>query len=240
MGSDHAAEDIEGPDVEQGDAEDLELEAEEFKCLPCPVLPTKAEVDAHNVTHLPFRSWCSACVRGRGKSVGHRRIGADVKADEQLPTISIDYGFFGQQEGDSPSTLPVFIVVDRRSKGIWIHPVPAKGVEHPWPTKALMNNLDLMGYKRLIMKSDQEPSITALVSAIKHGWHGEIIAEASPKGESKSNGEVERAVQSVHGLARTIKDFLEQNSGMELSPKSPLLAWSVEHCGNLLLLFHKG
>ena len=40
--------------------------------------------------------------------------------------------------------------------------------------------------------------------------------------ESKSNGEVERAVQSVQGLA------------------SPLRARLVEHCSNLLLLFHKG
>ena len=63
----------------------------------------------------------------------------------------------------------------------------------------------------------------------------------STKGESKSNGEVERAVQSVHGLARTLKDFLEQQqSGIILESRSPLLAWLVEHCSNLLPLFHKG
>ena len=66
------------------------------------------------------------------------------------------------------------------------------------------------------------------------------MPEASAKGESKSNGELERAVQSVHGLARTLKDLLEQQSGITLESRSPLLAWSVEHCSNLLLLFHKG
>ena len=31
-------------------------EAEELKHVPAPVLPSKAEVEAHNVSHLPFRS----------------------------------------------------------------------------------------------------------------------------------------------------------------------------------------
>ena len=43
--------------------EDVVQEAEEFMHLLAPVLPTKAEVEAHNVSHLPSRSWCSACVR---------------------------------------------------------------------------------------------------------------------------------------------------------------------------------
>ena len=66
------------------------------------------------------------------------------------------------------------------------------------------------------------------------------MPEASPKGESKSNGEDQRAVQSVHGLARTLGDFLEQQSGITLESRSPLLAWLVEHCSNLFLFFHNG
>ena len=85
--------------------------------------------------------------------------------------------------------------------------MPSKGVVHPYPTRALMADLYFMGYKWIVLKSDQEPSIVALCDAVKHGLHGKIVPEASPKGESKSNGEVERAVQSVHGLARTLKDF---------------------------------
>ena len=118
--------------------------------------------------------------------------------------------------------------------------MPSKGVLHPCPARALMADLDFMVYKRVILKSDQEPSIVALCDAVKNGWHGEVVPEASPKGESKSNGEVERAVQSVHGLVRTLKNFLEQQSGIALESRSPLLAWLVELCSNLLLLFHKG
>ena len=83
-------------------------------------------------------------------------------------------------------------------------------------------------------------SILALCDVVKNGWHGETVPGASPKGGGKSNGEVERAVQSVHELARSFQDFLEQQSGITLESRSPLLAWLVEQCSNLLVLFFKG
>ena len=155
-----------------------------------------------------------------------------TKEAEKIPTTLVDCGFFGQPEDKAHDTLPVLIMCDRRGKSIWSHLVPSKGVTHPYPARALMADFDFMGYKRVILKSDQEPSIVAFCDAVKNGWHGEVVSEASPKGESKSNGEVERAVQSVHGFARTFKDFLEQQSRIALQSQSPLLAWLEEHCSN--------
>ena len=46
----------------------LECEEEEARepCVPRdPGAPTEPEVDRHNVTRMPFRSWCPACVEGR-------------------------------------------------------------------------------------------------------------------------------------------------------------------------------
>ena len=40
-------------------------EAEELKHVPSPIFPFKAEVESYIVSHLPFRSWCSACVRAQ-------------------------------------------------------------------------------------------------------------------------------------------------------------------------------
>ena len=36
-----------------------------------PVLPSEAEVEQHELTHLPFRSWCRHCVRAKGKESPH-------------------------------------------------------------------------------------------------------------------------------------------------------------------------
>jgi hypothetical protein len=39
---------------------EVEEEAREPKVLRDPGAPTEAEVERHNVTHQPFRSWCPA------------------------------------------------------------------------------------------------------------------------------------------------------------------------------------
>ena len=140
-------------------------------------------IEEHEVTHLPFRNWCSGCVRGRVKSIGHYAVDKD---DEQIPTISIDYGFFGR-DGEQPEELvtgqkaPVLIVKDRQSKAVFSHPVPSKGTEHPYATKVLMQDLDELGYKRITLKCDQEHALNAVVKAVKREWTGEIVPVHVPK-----------------------------------------------------------
>ena len=146
-----------GPSVGASEShvmEDMVNVAEELKHgnLLAPVLLIKAVVGAHNVAHLPFRSWCSARVRGRGLSLGHRKVDTETKVAVQIPTISVDHGFFGQPADRLLNTLPLLIVRDRKSKGISSHPVPSKSVTHPYPTKALMADLDFKGCKRVIFK----------------------------------------------------------------------------------------
>ena len=36
-----------------------------------PVLPSEAEVEQHELTHWPLRSWCRHCVRAKGKESPH-------------------------------------------------------------------------------------------------------------------------------------------------------------------------
>ena len=47
--------------------------------------PTQAEVDRHNLTHLPFRNWCPHCMRGRGKEAPRRAV---KEGKGELPEIS--------------------------------------------------------------------------------------------------------------------------------------------------------
>ena len=47
-------------------------EARKPKTKPDPKLPSKQEIEEHNITHLPYRSWCPHCVAGRGLSTPHR------------------------------------------------------------------------------------------------------------------------------------------------------------------------
>ena len=58
--------------------------------------PTQKEIDEHTLTHIPFRSWCAHCVRGKAKNNPHTQITEDINA---TPTVSIDYMHMGEDEG---------------------------------------------------------------------------------------------------------------------------------------------
>ena len=227
--------------------DDVAAERTGSSAMTSPIKPTRKMIEDHEVSHIPFRSWCTACVRGRAKSAGHRRI---KDRDVEVSTFSVDYGFFGSP-GETPlqsvagKDLPVLIAYDRKSGGIFAHPVPHKGLMKDdkvddYPVKVLAKDLDRLGYKKVNGKSDQEPALLAVCNAVKVLWKGEWIPERAPIGEKASNGEVERAVQTVHGLARTLKEHVEQYARMVLDPKNPMLAWLVEYCATLHFMYHRG
>ena len=68
-----------------------------------PRLPSKAEVDAHNLTHLPYRSWCTHCVRGRGKESAHTM----TKRESDMHEFHFDWAFPGEEEAGK--TLKVLV-----------------------------------------------------------------------------------------------------------------------------------
>eukprot|EP00959_Pyramimonas_sp_CCMP1952_P475109 9504012-Pyramimonas_sp.AAC.2 len=168
--------------------------------MTAPPRPTKKMIEDHEVSHLPFRSWCTACVRGRAKSCPRYRRD---KSGEVYSTFSADYGFFGVP-GEAPfeavagKDLPVIVAYDRKAKCPFAHPVPHKGLEKDGkmnlcPVRVLANDLNKLGYKKVNAKSDQESSIKAVIQKLKETWAGEIVIEMAPKGEKASNGEAERA-----------------------------------------------
>ena len=63
-----------------------------------------------------------------------------------------------QEEG----TVPMLAIKDAPSKVVFDMVVTAKGVNE-YMVKRVMQSLDLLGHKRLILKSDQEPALVALL-----------------------------------------------------------------------------
>ena len=51
---------------------DAHEEGKFVKRLIDPRLPTEEEVAQHELTHLPHRNWCPACVKAKGKDLDHR------------------------------------------------------------------------------------------------------------------------------------------------------------------------
>ena len=74
----------EGQAGEEEEEKDEDEDAGMRKCVKMqdPKLPSKSEVEEHNITHLPFRSWCRHCIRGRGKEMPHCRSTEDPMVHE--------------------------------------------------------------------------------------------------------------------------------------------------------------
>jgi hypothetical protein len=217
--------------------------------MTAPMQPTKKMIEDHEVSHLPFRNWRAACVRGRERSKQHRSL----DKQETFSTFSIDYGFFGSP-GETPlktvagTDLPVLVGCDRKAKAVFAHPVPRKGLQKEghvgeYTVQVIVGDLNRLGYKKVNGKSDQENAILAACNAVKVLWKGEWIHEKAPKGDPGTkppNGEVEQAVHTVRGIARTLKEHVEQYTRCVLDPKCPILAWLIEYAGILHYLFRLG
>ena len=75
--------------------EGVVAQGERARPLPQPRLPSRQEVQEHELTHIPFRSWCAHCVRGAGRSDAHRRRArqSEEERGQHMTTWSIDYSF---------------------------------------------------------------------------------------------------------------------------------------------------
>ena len=80
---------------EEDVAEDVEAQAP--LVARAPSKPSQTEVDLHEVSHYPYRSWCEHCVRGRGKDDCHKTV-TGVFAESSMIRVSMDYAFFTEDE----------------------------------------------------------------------------------------------------------------------------------------------
>ena len=161
--------------------------------------PSEAEVAEHRRNGCqPPRAWCRLCIAARGISSPHRmhdgeRItpvismhycypGAKVEADksrEQRASERYASGEEAEEEAVPTGSLPTLVMHDAGSGAIYAFTVGRKGAHDMAITKAV-DVLESLGYKRVVVKNDQEPSLVALSEAVQERWSGESIPEESP------------------------------------------------------------
>ena len=106
-------------DEELEEDEDCELGRMVPVTLADPKLPNVEEVSENEFTHLPHRSWCSQCVRGKGKTLDHRK--SDRK--QILPEVHLDYCFMGASGDEKTRAI---IVAKHRDSRFVLGVVPTK------------------------------------------------------------------------------------------------------------------
>ena len=217
------------------DVEAEESEARKLCVLRDPGALAEAEVEQHNVTHLPFRAWCPACVEGKARERPHRK--QEDEDEKRLPEVVFDYGFMGA-EGEE--TIAIQVARDRGTRLVFAHMVPKKGFTHEHGAVEMIKDIKKLGHSEIILKCDGEPALKSVQEEVKRRRPEQTILENSPVGDSRANGAAERAVQAVAEHVRVIRRGLEQRLGLKLSGKHPLTSWLVEHAADLLSRFQVG
>jgi hypothetical protein len=181
-----------------------------------PLLPKAEEINLHDLTHLPHRSWCSHCVRAKGKALEHRR----GLREHQLPELHVDYCFMGTAAVDK--TRAILVAKQPGTKYLMASVMPLKGASHEFPAKRLCAFLRELGLEHndVVLKSDQEPAIGGLLNeVVKKRVPAKSFVEQSPVGASASNGVIERGNLTIEGQILILKDALEASGGED--PRRP-------------------
>ena len=219
--------------IEQG-----EEEVRQHRVARRPVLPTKAEIDEHYPLHLNFRSWCEHCVAGKARLAQHIVLPAD--RERMGVTIHMDYAFLGSEEAEE-GMQPTLVMFDDDKLSFWALAVRQKGATNA-VVKYVAGILDQSGYQgqRITMKSDQEPSIVALKTAVAAARVGETIPIESPVRASKSNGKMENAIKLWQEQLRTIKHYTESKLKKRIEVDGAIFSWLVPYVSEILNKFKVG
>ena len=219
-----------------GDEEQADVPA----CLPSVYQPTRSEFLDHCITHYPFRAWCKHCLEGRGREFGHSSMNG-LKDERSTPVVSFDYAFISDTgdvttqvefESAGEGAAKILVVRDSRSKCVFAHVVPAKGVdEKGYAVDALVGDVKRLGYSRVTLKSDNEPAIVKLLAEalreLRISGLDQALEEHPPEYDPQSNGSAEVGVRLVKGHFRSIRSCLESSIGHRIPVRHPLIAWMI-------------
>ena len=169
-------------------------------------VPEKLRIEHELLGHAVFRSWCRHCSLNLSRGVQHRRLDEEQSL---LPEFVMDYFFMGQDESKVASHLAI---KDRRSGYGMATCLDTKTSEYA--VASVINFIRETGYKRLVLKSDQEPSILKLKARVTQGFDDiEIVPKESVEYDPRSNGAAEQYVNECKGRIRVLKTSTEDRLG---------------------------
>ena len=148
-----------------------------------------------------------------------------------MPEIGIDYGFFGRDRED---VLPMLCVKCRNSStGCLGATVVDRTGESDYASSFLTAFIKSFGFKRILVRSDNERSLLSLIERVMNNLTGvELVQMTSPEGDHAANGLAEVGVREIKAQTRILRSQLEQRLGSRIDEKDPLMSWIPRHAAN--------
>ena len=86
------------------EGEDEQQSASKAKAMMQPVQPTPHEIQQHNLTRMPYRSWCPVCIQSGGRQTSHQQ------QTSRQPIIQVDFTYIKTYEDKWP--VPILTARD--------------------------------------------------------------------------------------------------------------------------------
>ena len=155
-------------------------EAHNVRVKSSPERPTPEEVERHDATHCPYRSWCTVCVAASAKEDPHPSKG---RKDTEMGLLVIDFDCDLLEE-----KLTVLIVRDAQSGAKLSYDCEVKGPGDDWVVKQLARDFEVWRRTDIFLKSDGEPATIALQQALAEARPGcKTMMRNSPPYDFQSN-----------------------------------------------------
>ena len=151
-------------DVDKDD-ENMKIEVEAGRRRPdrmaAPEEPTEQERVEHMFTHMPLRSWCRHCFRGRSKE----ELCRQGQGHPEHPEVHMDNLLMGKETGGN--TLAVLVAKDRSSRAL-ISTVVARKRTGEFVSKRVVTFMREVGCEKSVvtLKTDNEPMLKAVADVV--------------------------------------------------------------------------
>ena len=217
-------------EVHDVDEEDPQ-HAKPARGLTAPAQPTQQERAEHELTHLPFRSWCPTCVANKGRADNH------PKQKSKMPVVQFDFCYF--KTAGEPTASAILTGIDVETGMVMATMVGDKQQDFQYHVNCIQSFLMECGrvqaiLNSTILQSDQEDHLIALLQTVASKMGGNITVRQSPTYTSQAQGSVERFHRTLMGQIRTLRAQLQQNYDRTITSKHPIVPWQVRHTAYLL------
>ena len=227
------------------------------KCPKIVEMPSEEEQARHCLTHLPYASWCEACLMHKARPDRHLRTGESKTTG--IPIVSFDFAYTQadgdkeKPEGDDAAGGAEAQVEEKgkRQGALWLvmtcnHtgyicavPLKSKG-QLNLISREIMNFTQTIGHHEVGFYGDNEPTIRAVLRILLSSRHSMGLRTrifTSQVKDSASNSLAENAIQRVRNLTCVVMEDLMKKVGVRFSTESPLWSWCARHCSWLLNRF---
>ena len=230
-GSTNFEEDVEYKYEYDTDNEEETQQAQRPRGMKAPQQPTRQERFEHELTHLPYRTWCPICVKSKGRTDNH------PKQTSKQPVIQVDFTYmkaFGDKQ-----VLPVLTAIDVESGMAMAVLVQDKNQQQQYLVRCLQTFMFECGRAQATLspttlQTDQEEFILNLLKTVAQNLGANINVRQSPAYSSQSQGSIERYHRTLMGQVRALLQQVTISYNLTLSVQHPILPWIVRHAAWLL------